>query len=65
MKTYFATIASNQPKGPGYWEIKASSEVKAREAVSKALDNRYSMLYDNLEEIHPLDRTRHGLITGE
>ena len=63
MKTYFATTASNHPKGCGYWEVKAESRGEARETVSKALDNKYSMLYDKLEKVHPLDRTRHGVIT--
>ena len=63
--TYYATTAFNHPNGAGYWEVKASSRGQAREAASEALDNKYCSLYDMLEDIHPLDRTRHGLIEGE
>jgi hypothetical protein len=63
--TYYATTASNQPGGPGYWEVKAASRELAREATFKALGNKWSFMYDSFADIHILDTKRHGLIVGE
>lgn len=63
--TYYVTTASNHPNGPGYWEVKASSELQARAATFEALGNKWSFMYDSFADIHILDTKRHGLIVGE
>lgn len=64
-QSFFVTIASNQPYGAGYFEVKASDRIKAREATFDAIGNKWSFMYDSLEDVHPLDRKRHGVIEGE
>ena len=61
-QTYYVTVASNMPDGPGYYEIHAPSEGDAREAAfSRLPDGRWSFLYRSLDAIHPLDRIRLGV----
>lgn len=60
MKTFYVTVAKNQPFGEGYFEVEADSRDEAHEKAMKTLDGKWSMLYENLEDIHPLDRKRHG-----
>jgi uncharacterized cupin superfamily protein len=61
MNTYYATISSNQDfKGnPGYGcvEIHAENEGQARELIHAATNGRWAFMYDDLEKVHPLDRT--------
>jgi hypothetical protein len=64
-KSFFVTIASNQPHGAGYFEVVASSRTKAREATFNAIGNKWVTMYDSLEEVHPFDRKYHDVIEGE
>lgn len=64
-KSFFVTIASNQPYGRGYFEVIASSRNCARDATFGAIGSKWAFMYDSLEEVDPLDRIRHGRIEGE
>jgi hypothetical protein len=64
MNSFFITIGSGMPHGSGYWEIQAETEDQARELAFKHCpDGRWSFLYHRLEDVHKLDRTKHGTIT--
>ncbi len=64
--TFYVTIASNQPGGMGCYEIHATSQDHARALAFKYCpDGRWSFLYKTLEEVHALDRRRHGVITSD
>ena len=60
MNTYYVTVAANHPGGCGYWEVKAQDETEARERAFDSLGSKWSFIYSTLEEVHPLDRKRHG-----
>lgn len=63
MKTFYVTIAADMPRGCGYWEIHAPDAAEARRlAFAHCPDGRWSMFYDNLDDIHRWDRRRHGVI---
>jgi hypothetical protein len=57
MKTFYVTVASNHPLGPGCYEIHAEGEREARQiAFNKCPDGRWSFIYPSLNDVHPLDR---------
>jgi hypothetical protein len=60
--TYYVTTAANHPRGSGYWEVAAHTKEQAHARAMDALDGKWSMMYERLEDIHPLDRKRHGRI---
>jgi hypothetical protein len=63
MKTFYVTIASNQPRGPGYYEIKAPTLSDARQvAFNQCPDGRWSFLYTDLDDVHEFDRTCLGTL---
>lgn len=62
MKTFFVTIAANQPHGAGYFEVKAETREEARKKTVEALGVKWSFMYDSLEEVHEFDRKKHGTI---
>ena len=63
LRTFYVTTAANMPHGSGYWEIGAHDEDEARQlAFAHCPEGRWSFMYRNLEDIHPLDRKRHGFI---
>lgn len=55
MSKFYATLAKSQG-GPGCVEVEAENRVEAREKVFKHLGDKWSFLYDSLEEVHPFDR---------
>lgn len=62
---FYVTIAANMPGGSGYYEVHAASESEARDlAFQHCPDGRWSMMYDDLEKVHPLDLRCHGVIGG-
>lgn len=66
MNTYYVTVAANMPYGCGYWEIRAPSVAEARRlAFAHCPDGRWSMFYEHFDDIHPMDRHRHGVIGAE
>lgn len=64
MKTYYATISSNQSfngkPGYGYVEIHAKDEWEAREKIHNATDRKWAFMYKSLDDVHPLDRIKLG-----
>jgi hypothetical protein len=65
MADFYVTTASNHPKGAGYWLVKASTVIKAREAAFNTLGDSWCFLYTSLDDVHELDRKCHGTIFGE
>lgn len=60
-KTFYVTTAANHPGGAGYWEVTARDREEAREVAFRNLGPKWAFDYENLEDIHPLDRARcHG-----
>jgi len=59
MKLFYVTIAANQPYGPGYWEVEARDRDAAREKTFDKLGSSWSMRYEDIEQVHPLDRKRY------
>jgi len=55
IKHYF-TFGCGQKYSPGYTVIEAEDENQAREIMNQRFGNKWSMIYDHLEEIHALDR---------
>ncbi len=61
-RSYFVTIASNQPLGCGYWEVHAENAAEAHRKAVRQLGTRWAFLYESLDEVHELDRIKHGEI---
>lgn len=59
---FFITIASNQPFGCGHFRIYANTQEDAEKKAFAAFGDRWSFSYKDLEKIHELDRTEHGVI---
>lgn len=60
-RVFYVTIAANQPKGAGYYEVLALTEERAQERALSVLGRNWSMLYASLDEVHPFDREKkHG-----
>jgi hypothetical protein len=63
LSVYYVTVAANMPYGCGHWEIHDKDEVEARRLAFDCIpEGRWSFMYRSLEEVHELDRHRHGTI---
>lgn len=63
MRSYYVTVTDSMPFGSGYWEIRAENEDDARrKAFERLPEGRWSFMYTDFENIHPLDRRKHGII---
>lgn len=62
---FYVTIASNHPKGAGYYEIHEDDYGIARSLCFKHLNDKWCFMYDSLDDIHALDRTKHGELHHE
>jgi len=58
LSTYYFTFGSGQKYAPGYYEIQAKDHVEARKMMHKKVNNKWSFVYDNLDDIHPNDRIK-------
>ena len=55
-KKFYATSTMSQPGGKGYYEITANDYYHARELIHSHVRDRWSFMYESLEEVHPSDR---------
>lgn len=60
---FYVTTATNHPGGAGYWEVEAATEEEAHKKAMDALAGRWAFMYSSLEDVHPMDRFRHGRIS--
>ena len=60
---FYVTIAASQPRGSGYYEVRANTEAEARKIVFDNLGQLWSFIYSSLEDVHPLDRKKHGVLS--
>ena len=63
VRQFYVTTAANHPHGSGYWEVGAINETEARRlAHEHCPEGKWSFMYDALDDVHPMDRKRHGFI---
>lgn len=65
LSVFYVTIASNMPRGAGYYRVFARDREQARAlAFRHCPDGRWSFMYDSLDDVHEFDRKHHGDIGG-
>lgn len=62
MKEFYFTTAANHPGGSGYWVVWAMNATAAREKMFTFFGPRWAFEYASLDDIHPDDRHRHGIV---
>lgn len=60
MNVYYATLGRNQ----GCVEIHAKNEPRARRLMFKHYGDKWSFMYDSIEQVHPADRKIEKVIYG-
>jgi len=63
MRKYYVTTSADMPRGSGHWLVYADDETACRKLANERIpEGRWCFIYDTLEEVHELDRKRHGTI---
>jgi len=65
VRTFYATAAANHPLGCGYYEVRAMGRDDAHNAMRNTFGDEWSMLYESFDDVHELDRQKHGVVFSD